>query len=181
MFLWPRCWHALSVDWTAVIHLHMLPFASILAEDLHSLPCCEDTDALRFQTGNNLQRSNNPKRLCGFALGLFVYYGRNVILLFIQSLFCNTYAVQTNIFGFTLKFMFLLLAIIYCKLENFYHMYDIIFNWFSFSSLLVSVKINGWWLTLPHHSSLARITVFYLIKVCLFSTRNNGNNQNGEL
>lgn len=72
--------------------------------------------------------------------------------------------------------MFLLLVMIYCKLENFYHMYDIIFYWFSFLSKwkagLVALarvsKINGWWLTLPHHSPLARITVFFLVRPVSF-------------
>lgn len=168
VFLWPRRWPALSVDWAAVIHLHMLPFASTPAEDLHSTPCCENTEALCFQKGKNLQHSSNRKTLCGFALGLLIYYGGNVILLFIQSLFSNTCALYTQTQTFTLKFMFRLLAMIYCKLENFYHMYDIILYWFSFLSKwkagLVALarvsKINGWWLTLPHHSPLAGIVYF---------------------
>lgn len=68
--------------------------------------------------------------------------------------------------------MFTLLAVIGRKWERFYHMYDSFFNWFSFlydwKSCLFTLdcvsKINKWLLALLHHSPLARISIFFLIK-----------------
>lgn len=77
-----------SVDPAAVIHLHMLPFASTPGEDLHSLPSCEDTKALCFPKGKQFIAQQQLERTVRFCFGApCMYYKRNVI----QSLFSNTY------------------------------------------------------------------------------------------